>query len=150
MSGPCKNFQQEIFVKFFFFSKFPFFYLSWIYLNGVDLFSFTRFYYFIILRLAKQRRYRSQRKTRDVRVGGPHTEVLSAVFVRQHTDVDVAVFSPNGTRAAPEMENVDIRKTPSAVIVRVYSPMWRRLLHVMLRWNLCAQGERKNDFSKLC
>ena len=53
----------------------------------------------------------------------PHTKVLSAVFVRQHTDVDVAVFSPNGTRATPEMENVDIRMTPSAVIVRIYSPV---------------------------
>jgi hypothetical protein len=63
----------------------------------------------------------------------PHTTVFSTVFVRQHKDVDVAVFSPNGTRAAPEMENVEIRETPSAVIVRIYSP-------VPGNWSLQAVG----------
>ncbi|MCZ6538701.1 MAG: hypothetical protein O6922_02590 [Chloroflexi bacterium] len=53
----------------------------------------------------------------------PHTTVFSTVFVRQHSAVDVAVFSPNGTRAAREMENVEIRETPSAVIIRIYSPV---------------------------
>jgi hypothetical protein len=53
----------------------------------------------------------------------PHTEEFTTVFVRQHEDVDVGVFSPNGTRAGAEMENVDIRETPSAVIVRIHSPV---------------------------
>ncbi|MCI0776217.1 MAG: hypothetical protein J4N79_09730 [Chloroflexi bacterium] len=53
----------------------------------------------------------------------PHTTLFSTVFIRQHSAVDVAVFSPNGTRAAPEMENVEIRETPSAVIIRIYSPV---------------------------
>ncbi len=53
----------------------------------------------------------------------PHTTEFTTVFVRQHEQVDVAVFSPNGTRAAAEMENVDIRETPSAVIVRILSPV---------------------------
>ena len=53
----------------------------------------------------------------------PHTNEFTSVFVRQHESVDVAVFSPNGTRAAAEMENVDIRTTPSAVIVRIASPV---------------------------
>ena len=53
----------------------------------------------------------------------PHTTGFTTVFVRQHDMVDVAVFSPNGTRAAAEMENVDIRETPSAVIVRISSPV---------------------------
>ena len=53
----------------------------------------------------------------------PHTTVFSIVFVRQHSLVDVAVFSPNGTRAAAVMENVEIRETPSAVIIRIYSPV---------------------------
>ena len=53
----------------------------------------------------------------------PHTNVFTTVFVRQNPTVDVAVFSPNGTRAAAVMENVDIRETPSAVIIRIYSPM---------------------------
>jgi hypothetical protein len=53
----------------------------------------------------------------------PHTSEFTTVFVRQHDDVDVAVFSPNGTRAASEMENVEIRNTPTAVIIRIYSPV---------------------------
>ncbi len=53
----------------------------------------------------------------------PHTTAFSTVFIRQHESVDVAVFSPNGTRAAAEMENVEIRETPSAVIIRIYSPV---------------------------
>ncbi|MDP6665966.1 MAG: hypothetical protein QF357_01060 [Dehalococcoidia bacterium] len=53
----------------------------------------------------------------------PYTSEFSTVFVRQHESVDVAVFSPNGTRATAEMENVEIRETPSAVIVRIYSPV---------------------------
>ena len=53
----------------------------------------------------------------------PHTSEFTSVFVRQHESVDVAVFSPNGTRAAAEMENVDIRTTPSAVIVKIASPV---------------------------
>ena len=53
----------------------------------------------------------------------PHTNEFTTVFVRQHPAVDVAVFSPNGTRASSVMENVDIRETPSAVIVRIYSPV---------------------------
>ena len=53
----------------------------------------------------------------------PHTTEFTTVFVRQNDMVEVAVFSPNGTRAATEMENVDIRETPSAVIVRIQSPM---------------------------
>ena len=63
----------------------------------------------------------------------PHTTQFSTVFVRQHEDVDVAVFSPSGTRAAAEMENVDIRETPSAVIVRIHSP-------VPGNWSLQAVG----------
>jgi hypothetical protein len=53
----------------------------------------------------------------------PHTSVFTTVFVRQHDDVDVAVFSPSGARATSVMENVDIRETPSAVIVQIYSPV---------------------------
>ena len=53
----------------------------------------------------------------------PHTTEFTTVFVRQHDMVDVSVFSPNGTRAEAEMENVDIRETPSAVIVRIHSPV---------------------------
>ncbi len=53
----------------------------------------------------------------------PHTTEFTTVFVRQHDMVEVAVFSPNGTRAATEMENVDISETPSAVIVRIQSPV---------------------------
>jgi hypothetical protein len=53
----------------------------------------------------------------------PHTTEFTTVFVRRHDSVDVAVFSPGGTRAGGEMENVDIRETPSAVIVRIYSPV---------------------------
>ena len=53
----------------------------------------------------------------------PHTTVFSTVFIRRHAAVDVAVFSPNGTRATPEMKNVEIRETPSAVIIRIYSPV---------------------------
>lgn len=53
----------------------------------------------------------------------PHTDDFTTVFVRQHEDVDVAVFSPSGTRASVEMENVDIRETPSAVIIRIHSPV---------------------------
>ena len=53
----------------------------------------------------------------------PHTNEFTTVFVRQHELVDVAVFSPNGTRAAAEMENVEIRETPSAVIVQIHSPV---------------------------
>ncbi len=53
----------------------------------------------------------------------PHTLEFTTVFVRQNELVDVAVFSPSGTRAAAEMENVEISQTPSAVIVRIYSPV---------------------------
>jgi hypothetical protein len=53
----------------------------------------------------------------------PHTNEFTTVFVRRDPSVDVGVFSPNGTRAAAVMENVDIRETPSAVIVRIYSPV---------------------------
>jgi len=53
----------------------------------------------------------------------PHTTEFTTVFVRQNEEVDVAVFSPSGTRAATEMENVEISQTPSAVIVRIYSPV---------------------------
>ncbi|NQW20276.1 MAG: hypothetical protein HQ477_06075, partial [Chloroflexi bacterium] len=53
----------------------------------------------------------------------PHTSEFTTVFVRQQDLVDVAVFSPNGTRAAAEMENVDIREMPSAVIVQIHSPV---------------------------
>jgi hypothetical protein len=53
----------------------------------------------------------------------PHTAEFTTVFVRQHDQVDVAVFSPSGARATSVMENVDIRETPSAVIVRIYSPV---------------------------
>jgi hypothetical protein len=53
----------------------------------------------------------------------PHTSEFTTVFVRQNPSVDVGVFSPNGTRAVAVMENVDIRETPSAVIVRIYSPV---------------------------
>jgi hypothetical protein len=53
----------------------------------------------------------------------PHTNEFSTVFIRQNEGVDVAVFSPNGTRAAAVMENVDIRETPSAVIVKIVSPV---------------------------
>ena len=53
----------------------------------------------------------------------PHTTQFTTVFIRQHDLVDVAVFSPSGTRASAEMENVEIRETPSAVIVRIYSPV---------------------------
>ena len=53
----------------------------------------------------------------------PHTNEFSTVFIRQHESVDVAVFSPNGTRAAASMENVDVRETPSAVIVKINSPV---------------------------
>jgi len=53
----------------------------------------------------------------------PHTSAFTTVFVRQHDDVDVAVFSPSGARATSVMENVDIRETPSAVIVQIYSPV---------------------------
>ena len=53
----------------------------------------------------------------------PHTTEFTTVFVRQHDMVDVAVFSPNGTRASAEMENVEIRETPSAVIIRITSPV---------------------------
>lgn len=53
----------------------------------------------------------------------PHTTEFTTVFVRQHAGVDVAVFSPSGARAAAVMENVDIREMPSAVIVRIYSPV---------------------------
>jgi hypothetical protein len=63
----------------------------------------------------------------------PHTTEFTTVFVRQHDMVEVAVFSPNGTRAATEMENVDIRETPSAVIVRIQSP-------VPGNWSLQASG----------
>jgi hypothetical protein len=53
----------------------------------------------------------------------PHTNEFTTVFVRRHESVDVAVFSPSGTRAAAEMENVEIRETPSAVIVGIQSPV---------------------------
>jgi hypothetical protein len=53
----------------------------------------------------------------------PHTNVFSSVFVRQHQDVDVAVFSPSGTRAGDEMQNVEINETPTTVHVRIYSPV---------------------------
>ncbi len=53
----------------------------------------------------------------------PHTTEFTTVFVRQHEDVDVAVFSPTGTRAGTEMENVEIRVTPSAIVVRILSPV---------------------------
>ncbi len=53
----------------------------------------------------------------------PHTTVFSTVFIRQHVAVDVAVFSPNGTRATREMENVEFREMPSAVIIKIYSPV---------------------------
>lgn len=53
----------------------------------------------------------------------PHTTEFTTVFVRQHSAVDVTVYSPNGTRAANEMANVEIRETPSAVIIRIYSPV---------------------------
>jgi hypothetical protein len=53
----------------------------------------------------------------------PHTREFTTVFVRQNEEVDVAVFSPSGTRAAAAMENVEISQTPSAVIVRIYSPV---------------------------
>lgn len=63
----------------------------------------------------------------------PHTNEFTTVFVRQHELVDVAVFSPSGTRADSVMENVSIRETPSAVIVQVYSP-------VPGNWTLQAVG----------
>ena len=53
----------------------------------------------------------------------PHTDNFSTVFVRQHESVDVAVFSPNGMRAAADMESVEIHETPSAVIVQINSPV---------------------------
>jgi hypothetical protein len=53
----------------------------------------------------------------------PHTENFTTVFVRQHNKVDVAVFSPNGTRAVAELENVQILETPSAVILQIQSPV---------------------------
>ena len=53
----------------------------------------------------------------------PHTERFTTVFVRRHEMVDVSVFSPNGTKASADMENVDIRITPSAVIVEIASPV---------------------------
>lgn len=53
----------------------------------------------------------------------PHTDRFTTVFVRQHDEVDVAVFSPNGTRAEAELENVEIRETPSAVIIEIHSPV---------------------------
>ena len=53
----------------------------------------------------------------------PHTDSFSTVFVRQHESVDVAVFSPNGMRAAADMENVEVHETPSAVIVQISSPV---------------------------
>lgn len=53
----------------------------------------------------------------------PHTTEFTTVFIRQHEEVDVAVFSPNGTRASSEMENVDVRETPSGVFVNIHSPV---------------------------
>ncbi|MDA1280679.1 MAG: hypothetical protein O3B95_11700 [Chloroflexi bacterium] len=72
----------------------------------------------------------------------PHTTRFSTVFVRQHENVDVAVFSPNGTRAATEMANVDIRETPSAVIVRINSP-------VPGKWTLQAIGSASKLVAKV-
>ena len=53
----------------------------------------------------------------------PHTDEFSTLFIREENSVDVAVFSPNGTRATTEMENVDIYSAPSAVVVRIFHPV---------------------------
>ena len=53
----------------------------------------------------------------------PHTDSFSTVFVRHHESVDVAVFSPNGMRAAADMESVEVHETPSAVIIQINSPV---------------------------
>ena len=52
----------------------------------------------------------------------PFTESLSLLLVKENFDTEVSLFSPNGTKALPEMSNVDILETKNLDLITINNP----------------------------
>ena len=52
----------------------------------------------------------------------PFTESLSLLLVKENFDTEVSLFSPNGTKALPEMSNVDILETKNLHLITINNP----------------------------
>ncbi|MBL01139.1 MAG: hypothetical protein CL774_01415 [Chloroflexi bacterium] len=52
----------------------------------------------------------------------PFTQSLSLLLVREDFDTEVSLFSPNGTKALPEMSNVDVLETMNLDLITINNP----------------------------